>query len=184
MKPAEILRDEHELIRLGLNLLSRMCERMDKGEKVELLHLEKVIEFIAVFADECHHGKEEELLFPAMEAGGVQREGGPLCAMLMEHQMGRHCMNGMKGALADMKKEKEKAGVSFVRHTIDYLNILSQHIEKENHCLFPMIEMVLSPEKQSELAEDFMNLEITKIGRGKRQEFERCLNELQIIYSA
>ncbi len=182
MKLTEILRDEHELIKLGLNLLDQMCEKMDKGEKVEPLHLEKVLEFIQVFADDCHHGKEEELLFPAMEKAGVQREGGPLCAMLMEHQMCRCRVNGMKGEMAGIKKGDKKAVKRFVTHAIDYILMLTQHIEKENHCLFPMVEMALSPSVQNELAQDFGNLEITKIGRGKRQEFERCLNELKMVY--
>jgi hemerythrin-like domain-containing protein len=35
------------------------------------------MEFLTVFVDKCHHGKEEEFLFPALEAAGIAREGGP-----------------------------------------------------------------------------------------------------------
>jgi hypothetical protein len=30
----------------------------------------QLLEFFTVFVDKCHHGKEEELLFPAMEQAG------------------------------------------------------------------------------------------------------------------
>jgi hemerythrin-like domain-containing protein len=36
-----------------------------------------MMEFLSVFADTCHHGKEEDFLFPGLEAAGIPNEGGP-----------------------------------------------------------------------------------------------------------
>lgn len=63
--------------------------------------LEGIMEFLMVFVDKCHHGKEEDFLFPALEAAGVARDGGPIGVMLHEHERGRRHIADMKNALGD-----------------------------------------------------------------------------------
>ncbi|MGD0266766.1 MAG: hemerythrin domain-containing protein, partial [Candidatus Methylomirabilota bacterium] len=38
---------------------------------------------------QCHHGKEENLLFKTMVDRGFPRQGGPIAVMLHEHETGR-----------------------------------------------------------------------------------------------
>ncbi len=90
MKPIEDLKMEHEAVKITLRVLDSICKEAEKtGELAKPEHLEQLIEFFATFVDRCHHGKEEELLFPALEEVGVSREGGPIGVMLKEHQQGR-----------------------------------------------------------------------------------------------
>ena len=72
-----------------LKILDKVCARLESKEKVDPEHLEPIVEFFRVFADKCHHGKEEDLLFPEMEKAGVPKEMGPIGVMLAEHQQGR-----------------------------------------------------------------------------------------------
>ncbi|MEM3061405.1 MAG: hemerythrin domain-containing protein, partial [Candidatus Bathyarchaeia archaeon] len=78
--------------------MEKVCEKLDSGERVEPGHLEQVLEFIKFFADKCHHGKEEDLLFPAMEEAGIPKGGGPIGMMLTEHAMGRGYVKAMSKA--------------------------------------------------------------------------------------
>jgi hemerythrin-like domain-containing protein len=82
MKATQQLRAEHEGIQLMLRILEAICRKLEAGERVNPDHMEGIIEFFRVFVDHCHHGKEEELLFPVMEAAGVIKQGGPLGVML------------------------------------------------------------------------------------------------------
>jgi len=99
MTPAEQLKEEHQGILLMLRILEKVAAKLEAEEKVERNHLERIVEFFRVFADKCHHGKEEDLLFPAMEKAGVPKEGGPIGVMLAEHQQGRGHIRGMAEAL-------------------------------------------------------------------------------------
>jgi len=73
-----------------LKILNRISHEIEKSSKIpNIEHVEQLFEFFSVFVDTCHHGKEEELLFPAMETVGISRESGPIGAMLGEHQQGR-----------------------------------------------------------------------------------------------
>lgn len=78
MKPIEELRAEHEGILTVLRIMGKICERVSSGKPVPWEHMEGIVEFLRVFADQCHHGKEEDVLFPALERAGIAREGGPI----------------------------------------------------------------------------------------------------------
>ena len=114
MKPIEDLKAEHEGILLMLDVLERMSERIAAGKSVPTDHLKQVLDFLQVFADQCHHGKEERLLFSAMEAAGVPKEGGPLAVMLSEHGRGRLFTGEMRD-LVELLRERG-IGCSFGVH--------------------------------------------------------------------
>ncbi|MEK7098018.1 MAG: hemerythrin domain-containing protein [Patescibacteria group bacterium] len=173
------LRAEHEGIRLMIKILEKVSEDINNA-KVE--DLEKMVEFIKVFADKCHHAKEETLLFPALEAAGIPNEGGPIGVMLMEHDMGREFVAGMGEALEKMKAGDKEAGKEFAENALGYGNLLTSHIEKENNILFHMAEMSFSEEKDEELFLGFENIEKEKIGAGKHEEFHSLLDRLAAEY--
>ena len=95
MTPAEQLKEEHQGILLMLRILEKVAAKLGAKGKLDLKHLERIVEFFRVFVDKCHHGKEEDLLFPEMEKAGVPKEQGPIGVMLAEHQQGRGYIRGM-----------------------------------------------------------------------------------------
>lgn len=176
MKATETLKEEHKAIKVMLEILDAMCKRLQKKEKVPKEHLEKAIEFIQIFADKCHHGKEEELLFPAMEKAGIPKEGGPIGVMLQEHDLGREYVQSMKNALPKQQFDL------FIESATGYIELLESHIEKEDYILYMMADMALSEEAQNELLQQFKKIEEERIGPGKHEELHRVLHELEKIY--
>ena len=57
------LRDEHEAILYGLDILEELADRLEDRQPVEIEDLEALVDFLRLFADRCHHGKEEGLYF-------------------------------------------------------------------------------------------------------------------------
>ena len=122
MKPIEDLRMEHEAVKITLRVLDSICKQAEKtGEMASPEHLEQLIEFFTTFVDRCHHGKEEELLFPALEEVGVSREGGPIGVMLKEHQQGRDHVAKMKAALIRYREGDRGAAGDIVHHARAYI---------------------------------------------------------------
>jgi len=181
-KATEQLRAEHEGIQLMLRILEAICLKLDAGEKVNPDHLEGIIGFFRVFVDRCHHGKEEDLLFPLMEAAGVIKQGGPLGVMLSEHDMGRGHVRGMAEALAKYKVENGKSASELAAHAREYIALLRAHIEKENMVLFPMADAHVSEARQEKLYDEFEKLEQEKIGTGVHEGFHRLLDDLAKTY--
>ena len=102
MKPTEELKKEHQAVLLMLKIMDSLCAKL-KDDEVDPDHLLKIVDFIEVFVDKCHHGKEELILFPAMEVSGIPVENGPLGVMMHEHTTGRNCVRGMNVAANEYK---------------------------------------------------------------------------------
>lgn len=183
MKPTEILQEEHKEIRRMLRILGKVSQKLKDGEKVERDVLEKILEFIKVFADKCHHGKEEDLLFPAMEMAGIPREGGPIGVMLFEHNVGREAVKGIKDAMEEFYNGKENARKKIVENAEKYIELLDSHIFKEDNILYPMADMHLSEEEQKELLEKFEEVEKNIIGEGKHHSFIELLENLENYFN-
>jgi hemerythrin-like domain-containing protein len=182
MTPAGQLKEEHQGILLMLRILEKVAARLEAKERVDPAHPERIVEFLRVFADKCHHGKEEDLLFPALEKAGIPKEGGPIGVMLAEHQQGRGYIRGMAEAIDRNRKKDPKALADFAENARNYVALLTQHIKKEDDVLFPMGEKVLSKEIQEGLMEGFEKIEVEKIGEGTHEEFHRLLHRLQEVY--
>lgn len=182
MSPTDILKREHESIKLMLAVLSRVCGQITAKQKVPLEHLKKILKFIQIFADNLHHGKEETVLFPALEKAGVPREGGPICVMLMEHQMGREYVSGMSGAIEKCEKKGKPVGAEFVSHAKGYISLLNRHIDKEETCLFTMAENLLSLEDKVEINESFKRVDRQKMSEEDQQALYTILDDLKQIY--
>ncbi|MFX1250788.1 MAG: hemerythrin domain-containing protein [Promethearchaeota archaeon] len=179
MKPTEELMKEHEAIQVMLSILEQMCNRLELGERLPPGKLERVLEFIKLFADKCHHGKEEDLLFPAMIKAGFSKEGGPIAVMLHEHVIGRNAVKGMDEALVKYKQSKDTIPEGFIENARTYIRLLRQHIDKEDHILYPMANQHLSLEVQQELLEQFERVEREVIGVGTHEKFHELLHQLK-----
>jgi len=178
----ETLKKEHEAIETMLKILDTICNKIGAGDKIAPEHLERIVEFFRGFADRCHHGKEEEIFFPALELAGIPREGGPIGVMLGEHDRMRGLLHGLAETVDRYRAGEEKADEGIVLYATDYAATLRSHIEKENKVLFKMAEMHLSPEEEQELAERFELMEVDKIGAGTHEKLHALLVHLEGIY--
>lgn len=176
MKATKELRDEHEGIQIMLRVLKVLAQKAKSGEPYDKGHAGKVIEFLRVFADKCHHGKEEEVLFPELEKAGIARQGGPVGVMLQEHEAGRDFIRRMSAGL--------EAGddTEFATAAEGYIELLTAHIQKENEVLFKMADQVLPAEKQEEMFRCFERIEAERIGPGVHESFHKLMDDLSARY--
>ncbi|MDO8638058.1 MAG: hemerythrin domain-containing protein [Candidatus Daviesbacteria bacterium] len=182
MKATEQLKEDHQGVKLALSILEKINLKLKKGENVNLKHLEQLLEFIRVFVYKCHHGKEEDLLFPAMEKAGVPNEGGPISMMLEEHNLGRNYVKNFAKAIEEYKIGDPRAAKQIIKNTNGYITLLKEHIDKEDNILYMIADAHLSVKTQKDLLEKFEIIENEKVGRGKHEEFHKMLNNLQKIY--
>lgn len=182
MRPTEILKEEHQGIKTGLRILGRVADKLNSGQAVPPEHLEQLVGFIRTFADRCHHGKEEDLLFTEMERAGVPRQGGPIAVMLLEHDQGRGYVRGMAEAIPGYRAGDPAAARKFAQNAYNYIGLLTQHIDKEDNILYVIADMHLSDEQQTCLLEGFERVEAERIGPGKHEEYHRLLEHLGAIY--
>jgi hemerythrin-like domain-containing protein len=175
-KATEVLKQEHRVIERVLEVVGRLA---DSSGELSVGQWKKAVEFIRGFADQCHHLKEEKLLFPAMEKHGVPNEGGPIGMMLAEHEEGRGYVRAMAEALTNAANNPEGAKKTLVSNAKAYLRLLREHIRKEDEVLFVMADDVMTPEEQMQLAREFEEHEEQEMGPGVHEKFLKLVEELE-----
>ncbi|MHC1786657.1 MAG: hemerythrin domain-containing protein [Christensenellales bacterium] len=164
------LREEHEGILHGLHILENMAGRED----LALADANDIAAFLVLFADKCHHGKEEGLMFPAMEKSGVPKEGGPIGRMLAEHGEGRRLMAAMREASGGDHLDLP----AFRQAAEAYVGLMRAHIDKENNVLFPMGDRLLPEAEQRRLLAAFQQHEDDVMGPGVHEHLHEVLARL------
>ena len=184
MTAIEELKAEHQAVLMTIRILDQITNKLEAGQAIDVRHLDQILEFLQVFVDKCHHGKEEKVLFPAMEEAGIPREGGPIGAMLNEHEQGRSFVQGFRSGVEEYRVGKDDAIAKITENVQNYGQLLTDHIAKENNVLYVMAERVLSADKMSEMAKAFNKIEEIEIGPNKHEEFHATLHALKDIYLA
>jgi hemerythrin-like domain-containing protein len=176
--PTQILKEEHALILEALDAIERKVAALEAGAAPDRAYFEKAVQFLRTFADQCHHGKEENLLFKTMVDRGFPRQAGPIAVMLSEHETGRSFIRGLAEGAAAVGTDPY-AAKRIVENGRGYVGLLRAHIDKENHILFPMADNVLSPEDQEHLGKEFERFEAEETGAGVHEAMLKLLEELK-----
>ena len=186
MKPTEVLKEEHHGVKLSLRVLGKLCEKMTAEGSEDALAAEhdlvRLIEFFRVFVDKCHHAKEEEILFPALLAAGLPKQGGPVQVMLHEHELGRKMVSNMDSALTNFRLDKQQALPELKEAAKSYIQLLTDHIDKEDNVLYPFADANLSAAIQADMVAAFEDIETERIGQGRHEQFHEMLHEFHKKY--
>ena len=179
MSATNELRTEHRAIERMLAILETAAQRLEHGERVRPEVFRQSVDFVRNFADRCHHAKEEENLFPRLEARGVPRQGGPIGVMLFEHDEGRAFVGAIAGAIDVYDRDGQAAAQAIAENARGYVDLLRAHIAKEDNVLFPMADRVLSAADQAELEQRFEQIETERMGPDTHERYHRLLDELE-----
>lgn len=152
MHATRCLREEHQLILKVLNSFEVVLARSDESGTISREEFEPFVEFFRGYADRCHHCKEEDRLFPCMEACGVVRDGGPIGVMLTEHQQCRMHIRTIAEHLDDADAGDTVARELVMEHGLMFHGLLTGHINKEDAFLFTMADQLIQNDDLATLA--------------------------------
>ena len=178
MNPTDILVNEHRIIEQVLNVLDKIIEQATTAGRLEAESAREALDFFRMFADRCHHGKEEAHLFPVMETRGFSGGCSPVAVMLREHELGRLYASGMAGAIDGASQGDADALQWFTQHGQSYIRLLREHIQKEDHCLFPSANRAFREEDVRRLLQAFEKVEKEEMGEGTHEKYLALANRL------
>lgn len=178
MTATEDLKHEHKIVLVIMEAADREAQSIQATGQVNVTTLDKIVDFCRVFVDRCHHGKEEEYLFPKLEEKGVAGEQGPIGVMLHEHEAGRQRVKAIAASLAPAGAGNPQAAAALAADLMAYTALLRAHIDKENNVLFPMADRLFSPAEQQALLQAFAKHEAEEIGAGVHERYHQLAHEL------
>lgn len=178
MQATTILMNEHRVIEQVLDCLDALIRQATGTRRFDAASALQILDFLRNFADKCHHGKEEDLLFPLLEKKGFSRERGPTGVMMHEHTLGRLYIKEMAQAIPFAERGDQRQIDRFSRIGKAYVQLLREHIRKEDHCLFEMAEQVCSAEDDAKLLDAYAEVEHEDIGDGVHEKYLHLADEL------
>jgi len=184
MDAIETLMNEHRVIERVCDALVGFADEARRKGTTDKDELARFVTFIREFADRCHHGKEEDILFTAMVAHGFPRNGGPIAVMLHEHGEGR----ALVGALAAKAAQDGAWTPADLQEIADaasgYSSLLHAHIHKEDAILYPMAEARLPPQAMEQVGLDCERFEQQQTGAGEHERYHALADELVLRHAA
>jgi len=146
MDAIDTLMNEHRVIERVLDGLVAFAEEVERKGTTEKDELGGFVTFVREFADACHHGKEEDILFAAMVEHGFPRNGGPIAVMLHEHDQGRGLVRILRDRAGQAEPWSDADRREIAEVARGFSGLLHAHIQKEDAVLYPMAEQHLPPE--------------------------------------
>lgn len=172
MNSIQVLNKEHQDIVRLTQLMRTMAERAVAQEPIDAGDFRRVIAFIREYSDAHHHGKEEEVLFDAMlQYGGDAAAKLVRTGMLIEHDLARLYVSGMEESVARLEQEGDSVAVrtELVGHTMEYVNLLLRHAQKEDDVVYPFAQRILTQEQMQEVEEASARFEEKHAARREEQ---------------
>jgi hemerythrin-like domain-containing protein len=84
-----VLLAEHKLIERMVSVLTSHLRLLSQG-KIDVEFLNLAVDFFRVYADKCHHGKEERFLFPVLQSKDLpEDEAEELRLLKRDHSYAR-----------------------------------------------------------------------------------------------
>jgi hemerythrin-like domain-containing protein len=151
MDAIETLMREHRTIEKVIDALTAFTQETRRRGATARGELARFVAFLRRYADDIHHGKEEEILFRTMADHGFPTDGGPLAVMLGEHARGRALVAVLASATEGTAPWSDEDRRRIAEAAAAYGALLRSHIHKEDAILYPMAEQHLPPQAMAEV---------------------------------
>jgi hemerythrin-like domain-containing protein len=161
MQPIGPLMIEHRLIERLLHLMADEFRRIKDNIAidpefafVDPVFIDTAVDFIRTYADRCHHGKEEDLLFKALAAKELSPEHRQTMeALIQEHVWARETTGKLVKAKEGYLLEQPGALFELTEHLEKLIEFYPKHIDKEDkHFFIPCMTYFSDAEKADLLA--------------------------------
>jgi hemerythrin-like domain-containing protein len=136
------LRAEHQLILRVVAAFERLLATRAPAA-LPLADIGDCVVFFRLFTDACHHGKEEDVLFTALEQQDVSGVDGPIAVMRDEHVYGRLLVKRLATALDDARAGDATGHDRLRAAGADYIEFIRAHISREDDGLFDLADEVV-----------------------------------------
>lgn len=144
------LTEEHRLIERMMAVFARSLRRIEATNKVDPYFVDTAFDFICMYADRAHHGKEEEIFFKHLDGKNLTPEHRQVMNELIhEHSLGRKLTAAM---IEGNKRYRsgDQTALAIIANSLQMLVMhYPKHMEKEDRVFFPAVQHYLSEEEQA-----------------------------------
>ncbi len=176
----EELKHDHGVIQEVVAGMSAVADLLDSGKEVDPSILGDLVQFLAVFADHCHHSKEEQYLFPLLASKTGATTKRELQRLEQEHRSATQLVRELAKASAAYIENPLAMRYRVVALLRKLVDLYPAHIWKEDYLLFPIAQENLSEAEQQNMAAKFEGVE-REVGQDVHAAFEMLAKQLGAV---
>ena len=167
---------EHRLIERMITLIENKIKRIETTNQVDPLFIDTVVDFIKIYADRTHHGKEEDILFKKLANKQMSDQDRRIMDELVdEHVLGRKTTKELVEANVQYRIGEKSALAVIVSKLKRLVDFYPKHIEKEDKVFFPAYMQYLSDEEDQLMLKEFYEFDRVMI----HEKYKLVLQKLE-----
>ena len=155
MMPIGPLMIEHRLIERMIAVMNKAVEKFETDNKADTRLIDEAIDFVKVYADKCHHGKEEDILFRELMKKKLTPELEKILKeLIVEHVHGRRLVKKLSEENQRYANGDGNSLCGIIENAKTLTEFYVGHIEKEDkHFFIPCMQYFSQEEQDKMLAE-------------------------------
>jgi hemerythrin-like domain-containing protein len=156
MQPIGPLMREHRLIERMVEVMRAEAEMIDLGQPPDTDLLARLVDFFRTYADRCHHGKEEDILFRELRTKDLTPKlKAELDELMDDHVRARQLVGTIDKGRQKILKGDADAAKEVRKAMGELLFLYPDHIEREDKQFFFPIMELFSREEMDAMLEKF-----------------------------
>ena len=147
---------EHRLIERMLSVIKEALAKIEAKKEVDPVFVDIAVDFIQVYADRTHHGKEEDILFRELKNRPLSTEDRRVMNELIEeHVFGRRTTKALVVANTRYRRGDKTALADITTQLQTLIEFYPRHIEKEDKVFFPSSRAYFTDEEDQAMLKEF-----------------------------
>lgn len=147
---------EHRLIERMLSALENVVTTIDDENTVDPVTIDLAVDFIRVYADRTHHGKEEDILFRDLKTKPLSEEDArSMNELIEEHVFGRETTQAMVDANTRYRGGDPAALADIADKLRTLIDFYPKHIAKEDKVFFPAARAYFTDQEDQAMLAEF-----------------------------
>jgi hemerythrin-like domain-containing protein len=176
MLPIDSLMQEHRLIERMISQMRKELLTMKSTNEVNSKFIDVAVDFIRVYADRCHHGKEEGVLFRELSSKQMSSEHtGMIRELIDEHVYARRTTSNLVKAKDRYVKGDGEARSDVWKLLNDLVEFYPRHIEKEDKRFFYPSMNYFTGQEQEAMLNEFWDFDRKVV----HEHYAKVLDELE-----
>jgi hemerythrin-like domain-containing protein len=147
---------EHRLIERMIAIINDALAQIRSSGKVNPLFVDTAVDFIRIYADRTHHGKEEDILFRKLDQRSLSSDDRRVMKeLIQEHVFGRQTTKALVDANTRYRNGDERALAGIVENLQTLVEFYPKHIVKEDKVFFPASRAYFADEEDQAMLSEF-----------------------------
>ena len=147
---------EHRLIERMLKVVQRKLDDVVQTQSIDPFFVDTAVDFIRVYADRTHHGKEEDILFRDLRKKELSSKDRQLMdELIADHIFGRTTTKALVEANMRYRRGDKAALGEVTAHLQTIVDFYPVHIKKEDIVCFPAFRAYFSEEEDQAMLAEF-----------------------------